>query len=236
VSAGAIILAGGAEFGGAMDAADRRAINLAGGPAAPVRIIPAAAAPDHNDRRAGTNGVRWFQRLGCTNVSSVPLTDARSAADPAVVAALRAARLIYLLGGFPRHLGDALAGSPAWQAVIAALGDGAVVGGSSAGAMVLCEHYFDPERGALQAGLGLVPDVCVLPHHSSFGARWAPRLLAESPHLTLLGIDEATAAISEQTAARNTWQVYGPGAVTVYRGGATQHYGPGEIFHLTPPW
>ncbi|MEI7772485.1 MAG: hypothetical protein WCI67_21025, partial [Chloroflexales bacterium] len=137
-----------------------------------------------------------------------------------------------LLGGFPRHLGDSLAGSPSWQAIIAAQGDGAVVGGSSAGAMVLCGRYFDPERGELLAGLGLVPGACVLPHHSSFGARWAPRLRAESADLILLGIDELTAAISEQAAARGAWRVYGPGAVTVYRGGASERYTDRELFQL----
>jgi cyanophycinase len=226
------MLAGGAEFGGAMEAADRRAIMLAGGPAAPVRIIPAAAAPDNNDRRAGANGERWFRSLGCQDVAAVPLTDARTAAVPVVAEALRAAGLIYLLGGFPRHLGDALAGSLAWGAILMALEGGAVVGGSSAGAMVLCERYFDPERGELLAGLGLVLGACVLPHHNSFGARWAPRLLAESPGLTLLGIDESTAMIAEQAAARGPWRVYGPGAVTVYRGGATRRYAAGEVLQL----
>ncbi len=230
VSGGAIVLAGGAEFGGGMEQADRRAIELAGGPAAPVRIIPAAAAPDHNDRRAGANGGRWFARLGCADVAAVPLTDARSAADPAVVAELRAARLIYLLGGFPRHLCNSLAGSPAWRAIRAALADGAVVGGSSAGAMVLCGRYFDPGRGELLEGLGLLPGVCVLPHHNGFGARWAPRLLAEAPGMTLLGIDEATAVINDAPAG--AWRVYGPGAVAVYRAGAVERYASGETFRL----
>ena len=37
---GYILLEGGAEFGGEMAAADRRAIELAGGPGAPIGIIP----------------------------------------------------------------------------------------------------------------------------------------------------------------------------------------------------
>jgi cyanophycinase len=230
---GTIILAGGAEFGGAMDAADRQAIALAGGLGVPVRIVPAAAAPDRNDRRAGANGVRWFQSLGCVDVSAVPLTDARSAADAAVSAELGAARLIYLLGGFPRHLAESLAGSPAWAAISAALDAGAVVGGSSAGAMVLGERYFDPGRGELLAGLGLVAGICVLPHHNGFGARWAPRLLAEAPTLALLGIDEHTAVIAEPAAGGRAWRVYGPGATTLYRGRSVKRYVSGEIVPLS---
>jgi len=58
---GVILLAGRAEFGGHMAVADRIAINLAGGPAAPIYIVPTAAAPDNNHIRAGENGVDWFK-------------------------------------------------------------------------------------------------------------------------------------------------------------------------------
>ena len=45
---GYLLLEGGAEFSGRMDEADKRALALAGGKAAPVDVIPAAAAPDTN--------------------------------------------------------------------------------------------------------------------------------------------------------------------------------------------
>ena len=54
---GFILLEGGAEFGGRMADADRQAIGLTGGFDSPIRIIPAAAAPDHNHQRAGQNGI-----------------------------------------------------------------------------------------------------------------------------------------------------------------------------------
>ena len=65
---GHFLLAGGAEFGGRMADADRQALAAAGGSKAPVAIVPAAAAPDHNADRAGKNGVRWFRRLGAEQV------------------------------------------------------------------------------------------------------------------------------------------------------------------------
>lgn len=58
---GYLLLEGGAEFGGLMSEPDRRAIELAGGPGAPISIIPTAAAPDNNHQRAGNNGVNWFK-------------------------------------------------------------------------------------------------------------------------------------------------------------------------------
>lgn len=227
---GHILLAGGAEFGGRMAEADRRAIELAGGPDARLSIIPAAAAPDHNHQRAGANGARWFASLGATQAAALPLTDRASATDPAVCAALEASRLIYLLGGFTHYLGQTLQGSPAWQAALAAYAGGAVLAGSSAGAMVLCEHYYDPQRNQIERGLGLVPNACVLPHHNTFGKGWAARLSALLPGALLLGIDERTAMIDD--APGGAWRVYGQGAVTIYRAGQPSAYPSGAQLHL----
>jgi cyanophycinase len=152
--AGYVLLEGGAEFGGRMADPDRAALAAAGGPRAPVAVIPAAAAPDHNTQRAGQNAVNWFQRLGALHVESLPLIDRASADDPAIVDRLLEARLIYLLGGFPAHLADSLRGSRSWAAVLQAYGSGAVIAGSSAGAMVLCSDYYDPVGNAVTPALG----------------------------------------------------------------------------------
>ncbi|HEY2981180.1 MAG TPA: hypothetical protein VGJ22_08365, partial [Anaerolineales bacterium] len=93
---GYLLLEGGAEFGGRMSEPDLQALERVGGFEAPVRIIPAAAAPDRNHARAGGNGQRWFQSLGATDVEVVYVIDRASARDPALAAALRSARLIYL--------------------------------------------------------------------------------------------------------------------------------------------
>ncbi len=227
---GYILLEGGAEFGGGMAEPDLRAIELAGGLDAPICIIPTAAAPDHNHQRAGQNGVRWFGSLGATQVASLPLIDQASANQPSIAADLRQARLIYLLGGFPEYLGNTLAGSLSWQAMLEAYQDGAVVGGSSAGAMVLCQHYFDPYTQNLVDGLNLVPETCVIPHHNAFGKSWAPRLAALLPGMVLVGIDEQTGMIDD--AGTDQWHVYGKGAVTLYKDGETRVHRPGEIFSL----
>src|SRR5690242_8546505 len=149
---GYLLLEGGAEFGGSMSEPDLRAIKLAGGMDAPVCILPTAAAPDHNHKRAGGNGVRWFTSLGARNVSSLDVIDAKSANDKKLAALILDAKLIYLLGGFPRHLGETLTNSLCWQAALEAHAKGAVIAGSSAGAMVMCEFYFDPMDKQLLPG------------------------------------------------------------------------------------
>jgi cyanophycinase len=225
---GYLLLEGGAEFGGAMREPDLRAIELAGGADVPIRIIPTAAAPDNNHVHAGNNGVRWFQSLGARDVESLPLINKASANDPQITESLRAAKLIYLLGGFTHYLGQTLLGSQAWDATLEAWENGAVIAGSSAGAMVLCEHYYDPGRGVVEQGLKLVPNTCVLPHHNAFGKNWARKLKALLPGVVLLGIDEYTGMLMED----REWIVYGGGGVTVYRVDDVKQYENGQRFVL----
>jgi cyanophycinase len=207
---------------------DRRAIALAGGPQAPLRIIPTAAAPDNNHTRAGQNGLRWFRSLGAQDVQVIPLIDKISAGQPEITSALEQAHLIYLLGGFPGYLADTLAGSPAWQAIKSAYQSGAVIAGSSAGAMVLCEHFFDPYAGELRPGLGLLPGCAVLPHYNSFGEGWIARLGDRLAGVILYGIDERTGMIND--AQDGLWQVYGQGKVTVHQDDRQQVFSAGQVF------
>jgi len=223
---GYLLLEGGAEFGGAMREPDLHAIELSGGFDAPIRIIPTAAAPDNNHVRAGNNGVRWFQGLGATDVESLPLIDRTSANDPQIAEALLDAKLIYMLGGFTHHLGQTLQGSQAWEAALEAYQNGAVIAGSSAGAMVMCEHYYDPGRGAVERGLNLVPNACVLPHHNTFGRNWAGKLQTQLPNVTLLGIDEFTGMLM----VNGEWNVVGGGTVTVYKRDKVSVFENGQIF------
>lgn len=212
---GFLLLEGGAEFGGAMRDPDLKSIELAGGFDAPVRIIPTAAAPDHNDKRAGNNGIRWFQSLGCRDVQSVPFSSRIRAEDRDIIRSLREAKLIYLLGGFPHYLGETLKDTPIWEAAVESYQNGAVIAGSSAGAMVLCQFYYDPSGKHVHDGLNLVPNTLVLPHHNTFGRSWAPSLLKKLPGVTLIGIDEQTGVLRDRES--NAWTVYGRGAVTLYR-------------------
>lgn len=227
---GYILLAGGAEFGGEMALADRRAIELAGGVDARLCIIPAAAAPDNNHERAGQNGVDWFKSLGAVNVSALPLIDRKSADEPTIVAALRRSKLIYMLGGFPHHLAQSLGGSDSWQAMLAAHQSGAVIAGSSAGAMILCKHYYDPYERNIFNGLDLIPDACILPHHDTFGKNWAPELAQRLASVVLIGIDEQTGILNDGPAGQ--WQAYGAGGVTLYQNDRQTNLASGKRFDL----
>jgi cyanophycinase len=224
---GYLLLEGGAEFGGRMSEPDLRAIELAGGSDAPICIIPTASAPDNNHKRAGNNGIRWFKSLGAKNVFTVDVIDSVTSNDDSLAASIRNSRLIYLLGGFPRHLGETLANSACWQAALDAYKAGAVIAGSSAGAMVLCEHYYDPYEKKLLRGLNLIRNACVLPHHNNFGRTWSQQLKQLLPKAILIGLDEQTGIINDQN---GEWQVYGAGDVTLYQDEKIRGYARGETF------
>jgi cyanophycinase len=161
-------------------------------------------------------------------VRSLDLVDRASADDHRLVADLEQSRLIFMLGGSPRYLAETLKGSRAWKAVVRAHRQGAVVGGSSAGAMVLCERFFDRASERVRHGLNLLPGCCVIPHHDTFGKKWAPALGRLLPGVNLLGIDEETGLLNDGPAGE--WTVYGNGAVTVYKDDSRARFKHGQRF------
>ena len=94
----------------------------------------------------------------------------------------------------------------------------------------MCGFYYDPSSGTVVEGLNLVPNALVLPHHNTFGKRWAPKLLKEIPNITLLGIDEQTGMLDDSE--NNMWNVYGAGEVMLYRNGKVETYKAGGTFSL----
>jgi cyanophycinase-like exopeptidase len=156
-----ICLQGGAEFGRDCRPMDAALVAEASRRnQGPVVIAPLAARPGREHDIAGANGVRHFTGLGAT---AVVAPDARL--DPTTAAEVwRQASLLVLPGGSPAGLLDALR-STGLDAVLAELVDaGVAVMGASAGAMVLCEHAWLPDRGRVVEGLGHVPGHLVLPH------------------------------------------------------------------------
>jgi cyanophycinase len=138
----------------------------------------------------------------------------RDAEDTASAEQVRAARFVYLGGGSPLHLRSVLKDSPVWAALVDAWRAGAVVAGSSAGAMVLCDPMVDPRGGALTLGLGLVGQLAVLPHYDTWSEEKAQRTVRlATGHLRIAAVDESTALIRDPSGA---WRSAGAGAVTVY--------------------
>lgn len=206
---GPLVLVGGAEWreGCTFD----RAL-LAESGAEEVVVLPTAAAYEHPQRAVET-AQRWFAGLGAKarglNVLARP-----DAEDEANVAAIRDARFLYLSGGSPLHLRSVLKDSAAWDALCQAWKGGAVLAGSSAGAMALCDPMVDPRGGAFTLGLGLLSQVAIVPHHNTWSEEKAKRTITLAPKgLPIVGIDERTALIRGTDGA---WRVDGAGSVVVF--------------------
>ena len=159
---GLLALVGGGEW---QTGADFDAELLERSGAEEVLILPTAAAYENPDRAVETAD-RWFSSLGSGARGLMVLRHAH-ANDEANADVVRRARFIYLSGGSPLHLLSVLKGSLVFEALAGAWRDGAVVAGSSAGAMVLVDPMVDPRGGAFTVGLGLVEELAVVPHHDS---------------------------------------------------------------------
>jgi cyanophycinase len=169
-------------------------------------ITALAGAPGREYRTAGDNGVRHFRALGAQDVTVAP--DVRE--DPQrAVAALRTARLLVLPGGSPSRLLDALRSTAVGDLLAERLAEGAVLMGSSAGAMVLCAWTVLPDRRdssgdpAVERGLGLVPGLLVLPHWSGRSGREAWLRAVERtvpPGVEVVGLPEQAGVLVEDGA------------------------------------
>ncbi|CAN5847277.1 hypothetical protein BH24ACT3_BH24ACT3_06620 [soil metagenome] len=180
-----------------------------------VVVVPAAAAYEHPDR-AGAAAAAWFESLGVRSLT-VPGLGRPDALDEANVAAVRDARFLYLADGSPMHLRSVLKDTPLWDALVAAWHGGAVLAGSGAGAMVLCDPMVDPRGGAFTVGLGLLAQLTIIPRHDHWSEDQARRTLDLSPAgLAVIGVDERTALIRDPVGA---WRAEGAGNVAVFVGG-----------------
>lgn len=196
---GPVALVGSGEYLTVMTETER--LLLQGRPPKYVQI-PTAAAPE------GPGSLdRWValgrEQAGRLGVEAVPIVArTREEADSEELASLvEGAGLIYLSGGNPPFLAATLRGTRLWAAVHQAWLHGAALAGCSAGAIALTSWVPDLRHPLKdpEPGLGVVPDVRVIPHFDRF-VGWMPdlvgRYLAKSPDgVTVLGVDEDTALV-----------------------------------------
>lgn len=237
---GTIALVGSGEFTPAMEAVDR-ALLLATGRTRPrVVVLPTASWPDGEAtfRRWGAQGEAHFTGLGA-EVEPVMVRGAEDANDPAAVAAIGEADLVYLSGGKPGHLLETLVAGGMGAALRAAHARGAVIAGCSAGAMVLAGHQLRSVGRAFvrfpigwRNALGLVPGTIVIPHYDAFPEPLSAAIALAAPGDTLvLGIDEDTVLVGRDGA----WQVHGRGRVTIWRGRHRERLRAGDTLRLPGP-
>lgn len=228
---GPVALLGSGEFLPAMERLDRRLLD--GQPQRVVHLPTAAGQESGRRLRYWRDLARlhFEERMG-VEVETIGVLDANSANDPAHVARLSGAGLIYLSGGNPGYLAVALRNSAVLDRIRELMDEGVAVAGCSAGASALTEVAPDVRSGeGDSAGLRLLPGLAVVPHYDALRVR--RRSLGEmftrsaSAEVTVVGVDENTAIVTDD---RRTFEVYGSGTAVRLTDGAV--FGPGDRFGI----
>ena len=222
--AGAMALVGGDEFRPGCEEMDRFILAATG--ADPPRVLVLPTADVTGPQKAASNGVSYFSSLGAI-ASGLIVFDREHADDESFIKPVSEASLIYFTGGSPDHLLATLRGSRLLDSILQQLRSGKVIGGSSAGAMVMGSMIRRPSSREWTQGLEIVKGLAVLPHHESSDPAIVARELASAapPGLKVLGIDARTCCFGTP----GSWRVLGSGKVTAYEHGSWTTFGAGEI-------
>jgi cyanophycinase len=237
VSAYAFLGAG--EFEDWHDEVDRELLD---GRNAKVLVLATAAAPEGDDVYQGwvDKGLAHYARTGI-DASAPALRTLEDARDPAIVAELDDAGMVFFSGGNPAYLAGVLVGSPFWLRLQERLADGALAfAGCSAGVACLSDPTFDSTSDdpshVWAPGLGYFPTVLFGPHWDIVDT-WIPGARAFIAAATpvggcLVAIDEQTALVGDGS----SWTVHGVGGVYLYRDGEwAGEFRAGDAFTLVLP-
>jgi cyanophycinase len=221
-SAGPVMIIGGAEDRMRDKVILARFASFAGGDDGHVVVISTASSLGD----AATDTYRQlFEGLDIGRVSGLRPEERKEADDPATAKLLAEATGVFLTGGNQSRLTQVVAGTRLGDAIANAHDRGAVLAGTSAGASAMASHmvaYGNPgptpknRMVQLSAGLGIIDGVVIDQHFEQRGR--IGRLLAlvaQSPSLLGLGIDEDTCAI---VFSDRSMHVIGKGAVTIVDG------------------
>jgi len=192
---------------------------LAGGSDARVAVISTASSLGDE---ASDLYESLFRSLGVSQVRGLrPLTRVE-ADDPLLVEAVADASAIFMTGGNQLRLSSVIGGTALGRAILERHRHGALVAGTSAGASALGTHMVafgtagtTPKQRMTQmsAGLGLLSGVIIDQHfeqRNRIGRLLA--LVAQSPSLLGIGVDEDTAALIGPS---GVLEVLGKGSVTI---------------------
>jgi cyanophycinase len=187
---GTLALIGGGEFAATMEI-DRELLERA--PGADVLVLPTADAFEHPERSV-ERARAWFESLGAT-ARGLDVLRRPDASDDVNVSAVRQSGFTYLVGDSPMHLRSVVKATPLWDALVAALRDGAVVAAAGPAAMALCDPMTDPRGGAFTLGLGMARPMAVVPASETWSHDRLHRTLSLGLGFPVVSLPTATAVL-----------------------------------------
>lgn len=229
---GALVIVGGAMQDPAIL---ERFMELAGGPEAPVVIIPTAGGADHYDQ--SWRGMRPFERAGFKNLTLVHTYDRSQADSEEFVRPIKKARAVFFTGGRQWRLADAYLNTLVHKELRALLERGGVIGGSSAGATIQGSYLVRGDTktntimiGDHTEGMGFIKNTGVDQHLLKRNRQFdLLEVVNANPDLLGIGIDEDTAIVVQG----DRFEVMGQGYVAIYD--TSKHIPPSGRFYFLAP-
>jgi cyanophycinase len=235
---GALVIVG----GGRLDQPIwERFLALAGGPDAPIVVIPTAGGGDGYDQYWG--GLAPLREAGATRLTVLHTTDRAEANTDAFVRPLREARGVWFPGGRQWRLADAYLHTRVHEELRALLDRGGVIGGTSAGATIQGSYLARGDTrtntimmGDHEEGMAFLRNVAIDQHLLRRNRHFdLLAVVTAHPELLGIGIDENTAIVVQG----DRFEVMGAGYIAIYdsehqldSGGRFYFLAPGDRFDL----
>lgn len=215
---GSLVVVGGGNMGPEIL---RRFVELAGGPEAPIVVIPTAG--EDSVYPANWSGLNGLKAVGATNLVIRHTKDRKVAESDSFLAPIRAARGVWFPGGRQWKLVDSYSGTQTEKELHAVLRRGGVIGGTSAGASILASYLV---RGAREGntimmakgyeqGFGFLRGVAIDQHVVARNRQTdLQEVIKAHPDLLGVGLDEGTALVVQG----DQGEIIGRGKAFVHNG------------------
>ena len=219
----------------------RRFIDLAGGPDAPIVVIPTAGGAAEYDQFYP--GLRQFRAAGATNLTVIHTNDRDEADGEAFVRPIREAGGVWFPGGRQWRIADSYLDTRTEEELHRLLERGGVIGGSSAGASIQGSYLIRGDTqtntimmGDHEEGFGFLRNVGIDQHLLRRNRQFDMLEVMEAmPDLLGIGIDENTAIVVQG----DEFEVIGESYVVIYdtsvqidTGGDFYFLAPGDRFNM----
>jgi cyanophycinase len=235
---GALVIVGGAMRDQAIV---ERFLDLAGGPDAPIVLIPTAGGAETYDQF--WRGRRQFMEAGASHLFVLHTYDPEEANTEGFVEPIKNARGVWFGGGRQWRLADAYLGTRVHEELWALLERGGVIGGSSAGATIQGSYLArgDTETNTVMMGdhvegMAFLKNVTIDQHLLRRNRHFDLIAVVETfPEMLGIGLDENTAIVVQG----DRFDVIGQSYVAIFdhdrsidTGGSFYFLAPGDSFDL----
>ena len=196
----------------------QRFLDLAGGPDAPIVVIPTAGGADEYDQFY--QGLNAWRDQGATNLTVLHTKDRSQAESDEFVRAIREASGVWFPGGRQWHLADSYLDTQTERELHNLLDRGGVIGGSSAGATIQGSYLVRGDTGSNEImmgdhveGFGFLTNSAIDQHLLKRNRQFdLVEVIQAHPELLGIGIDENTAIV----VTGNSFEVIGESYVAIF--------------------